>query len=320
MPLLLMASNGRPGVFIEIGAFNGMTLSDTLPLEWCLNWTGLLIEAHPPTFAELLQSGRRATLIGQPACPNGQMVQFSAVVGAIAEFTSKYYKNRWHNAMGENSEIETVGVVCNEIRDMLRDAGHRKVHFLSLDTQVAEEVVLNTTDLAAVSIILVEAEFHTAAKNERVRNLLLANGFEQRQNPMAERRGHSGYNELYVRQCLPEVQNHSGSRADLSAKGLVHALKRLGSFAARQLTTSVHPHPTIDLLRTCWHHGYRCTAFAPVLLQARLLLLCDGCILQCKALKRRHLRALLAPRCACTDAAGERTSVALDLHVVRTGS
>ena len=37
----------KNGFFIEMGAFDGMSLSNTLRLERHHNWTGLLIEANP---------------------------------------------------------------------------------------------------------------------------------------------------------------------------------------------------------------------------------------------------------------------------------
>ena len=40
----------------------------------------------------------------------------------------------------------------------MRDAGHAHAHFLSLDVQGAEEVVLRTTDIRSFSTVLVEAE------------------------------------------------------------------------------------------------------------------------------------------------------------------
>ena len=51
LPLLLAASSGRPGRFVELGALDGLTFSNTLMLEDCFNFTGLLIEANPANYA-----------------------------------------------------------------------------------------------------------------------------------------------------------------------------------------------------------------------------------------------------------------------------
>ena len=43
--VLLHTSGGAPGSFVEIGAHDGITISNTLLLESCWGWTGLLVEA-----------------------------------------------------------------------------------------------------------------------------------------------------------------------------------------------------------------------------------------------------------------------------------
>lgn len=54
------------GFFIECGAYDGETRSNTLNLERFFNWTGILIEADPINFAKLLDKNRRAYL--SPTC------------------------------------------------------------------------------------------------------------------------------------------------------------------------------------------------------------------------------------------------------------
>ena len=47
---LQIATHLRPGTFVEIGAFDGVNLSNTYMLERCYDWRGLLIEANPENF------------------------------------------------------------------------------------------------------------------------------------------------------------------------------------------------------------------------------------------------------------------------------
>ena len=57
--------NGR---FVEIGAYQGVSLSNTFMLERCFNWTGVLIEANPKNFAVLKKSGRTGRLVHSAVC------------------------------------------------------------------------------------------------------------------------------------------------------------------------------------------------------------------------------------------------------------
>ena len=121
LPLLLGTS--ERGIFVEIGAYDGIHGSNTLMLERCFNWTGLLIEASPDTFTKLLQSQRSATMVNAPSCPNGQVVQMSRAGGAVAavvDFASQSYMAKWGHHMG--APKERINVTCREIRDIMRDA------------------------------------------------------------------------------------------------------------------------------------------------------------------------------------------------------
>ena len=50
------------GFFVEVGAFDGVFLSNTLWFERNWNWTGLLLEANPRVFSTLVTRNRRAWL------------------------------------------------------------------------------------------------------------------------------------------------------------------------------------------------------------------------------------------------------------------
>ena len=48
----------RHGVFVDIGAYDGLTFSNTLMLERERDWTGICIEPLPDIFAELRKNRR----------------------------------------------------------------------------------------------------------------------------------------------------------------------------------------------------------------------------------------------------------------------
>ena len=50
------------GFFLEVGAHDGEHLSNTLWLEKQKGWSGLLVEADPETYAQLVTKNRRAWL------------------------------------------------------------------------------------------------------------------------------------------------------------------------------------------------------------------------------------------------------------------
>ena len=65
-------SDGHRRVFLEIGAFDGVTESNTILLERCLGWRGVLVEANPQAWTSLKGADRNhARLVhAAPMCAN----------------------------------------------------------------------------------------------------------------------------------------------------------------------------------------------------------------------------------------------------------
>ena len=60
------------GVFVEFGARNGVTESNTRALEKYQGWTGLLAEVDPRESKSLRQNRGNAQVIDGPFCPRSQ--------------------------------------------------------------------------------------------------------------------------------------------------------------------------------------------------------------------------------------------------------
>ena len=201
LPLLLGTS--ERGIFVEICANDGIHGSNTLMLERCFNWTGLLIEASPDTFTKLLQSQRSATMVNAPSCPNGQAVQMSRAGGAVAavvDFASQSYMAKWGRHMGAtgtNQEMRDINArrwarTC--ALPLARCAGCRR----SRAAHYRHPQLLDGTRGGGGD---------RDGKNRRVHDLLLSHGFRQLPNPTASRahRG-TGYNEIYAQSSVRDIR------------------------------------------------------------------------------------------------------------------
>lgn len=107
--------------------------------------TGVLIEAQPTSFEHLLRSPRRVKKVHAAACRRGGNISMSTRSDGISpaiELTTPEYLQRWGRYLGG----ETVQVRCQELGDVIREAGFSSVDFLTLDVQGAEEAALDTVD------------------------------------------------------------------------------------------------------------------------------------------------------------------------------
>ena len=90
LPTLLAAAGSGPGTFVELGALDGVHYSNTMLLDRCFNWTGLLIEPNPTNFNALKRMRRRwprsAVARHSAVCSSGAPQRLNVTVngGAVA--------------------------------------------------------------------------------------------------------------------------------------------------------------------------------------------------------------------------------------------
>jgi hypothetical protein len=131
LPTLLHLTQGRPGIFVEMGAMDGATLSNTIVLEKCYNWTGVLIEADPHHFNRLLQSGRSAhkvhySAVCSPGVGHVNLTGTGAGTGGGSSATTL--------SRGPRKGEWAVQVPCRPLTHILHDTiGDGVVDFLSLN-------------------------------------------------------------------------------------------------------------------------------------------------------------------------------------------
>lgn len=80
------------------------------------------------------------------------------------------------NMKGSAFRGQSVAVPCAPLRQLMAAARLKRAHFLSLDVEGAEDMVLATVDPAVFSVVLVEVSGHDPAKDGRVLTRLAAAG------------------------------------------------------------------------------------------------------------------------------------------------
>ena len=168
--------------FVELGAFDGSTLSNTFMLEYCFNWTGTLIEANPTNYAQLKRSYRASNKVHSAICAdNGGLnstvrmtAQGRSTTGQVDALTASQLKKYYDGKIPGVGK--TIDVPCRSMSSILRSTGHPRAQFLSLDVEGAEALALSTMDPAAFDLILVEVQDHTDIERRRIDDLIVRGG------------------------------------------------------------------------------------------------------------------------------------------------
>ncbi|XP_059482832.1 uncharacterized protein LOC132200998 [Neocloeon triangulifer] len=140
----------KHGFFVECGALDGLSLSNTFYLERLLGWTGVLIEPEPQNFYEVLRKKRNVLSI--PTClsrsKRPQLVPFTFGWYAYAKIDTQ-------SPISEN----TNNVLCVPFYSILRAINRTNIDLFSLDIEGHELDVLRTIPWDKVDIKVLIVEF-----------------------------------------------------------------------------------------------------------------------------------------------------------------
>jgi FkbM family methyltransferase len=161
-----LLENKKGGVFIDIGAYDGITFSNSYFFEKTNGWTGICFEPNPIIFKKLAEA-RTCTLInGGVSVKNDSLTykRFSGnqeleMLSGFSDFFSEEQLARIEKELGEekNSSTEIIEVQTYSLNDLLKEKQANKIDYCSIDTEGGEFDILKTinfddTYFAALSI------------------------------------------------------------------------------------------------------------------------------------------------------------------------
>lgn len=165
---------GRPsGYFVEAGAFDGVTISNTYLLE-SLGWRGLLVEANPIYAAQCEQNRPRSTVVNVaigPGTATGQ-VEFTCLDERGAALS--YLKaSPEHKSLcdGLGAQASLVQVPYTSLNRLL-DGETAAIDLLSLDLEGMELDALHGFDLQRYRPEIVIVEHGADVANTELANYL----------------------------------------------------------------------------------------------------------------------------------------------------
>lgn len=132
----LFANRFRPGFFLEIGANDGFTMSNTIYLEEQFGWSGILVEADP-RYRESLRNRKARAVISAVVEQEGNYEFCSAgLYGGLAAFLDETHKT-WT----QNGESITVwGTTLARILE--ENDAPAIINFVSIDVEGAEALIV----------------------------------------------------------------------------------------------------------------------------------------------------------------------------------
>lgn len=174
--------NTQHGIFVEIGANDGVTFSNTLFFEKTLQWSGICIEPIPARFIDL-QKNRHCICVNGCIANDSLTKDFLLVTGyseMLSGLLEKYDPRHLARIERELKEHggnqEVIKVQCYMLENLLHEYGISKVDYLSIDTEGGELEILKSIDYTSIIISIISVE--NAYNTSDIRKFMISKGYE----------------------------------------------------------------------------------------------------------------------------------------------
>jgi len=164
--------NKTNGVFVDIGAHNGIDYSNTYFFEKILNWKGICVEPIPNIYKQLRLNRNCVCIEGcinekagavQFLKVNGNSEDFLTMLSGIVEKFDTRQLQKIASWIGNGrGTFEEIVVKCYKLQDLLAFHNIYHIDYLSLDTNGGELDILKSIDFETITINVIDVEnnFH----------------------------------------------------------------------------------------------------------------------------------------------------------------
>lgn len=171
------------GVFVEVGAYDGISISNTYSLEK-LGWTGLLVEPNPDMEFSLLANRRAAVEMVCAGDGHGTLTYrkitgpCDVLSGLVADYDPLHVARIYHEVASKGGAIRDIQVPVMPLWTLLKRHGLRIIDYLSIDTEGSELAVLRGINWRAGLIPAITVEDNYGDRS--VERYLAERGYEKR--------------------------------------------------------------------------------------------------------------------------------------------
>jgi FkbM family methyltransferase len=169
----------REGFFVEIGATNGISLSNTYMLETEFGWNGILAEPAK-CWHENLEKNRNCFI--EKNClysSSGLELVFNEtrarMLSTIDSFSNS---DTWSKVRSSGKRYSVQTISLNDL--LLKYSAPKIIDYLSIDTEGSEYEILSTFNFTNYSFNVITCEHNNTKNREKINKLLEDNGYQKK--------------------------------------------------------------------------------------------------------------------------------------------
>jgi FkbM family methyltransferase len=174
----------RDGIYMDIGAHDGISLNNTLYFERELGWRGVNIEPNPDVYEKLLQNRPNSACVKCAVSSENGTAEFLVNTGyteMLSGLKHTYDKRHLERIETEektsNSSHQTIQVDTRRFDTICENLGINRIHYLSIDVEGAEFDVIQSIDFSKVFIDVIDFENNYKDKSKMIVDYLHERGY-----------------------------------------------------------------------------------------------------------------------------------------------
>ncbi|MEM7243492.1 MAG: FkbM family methyltransferase [Pseudomonadota bacterium] len=169
------------GFFVEFGATNGITMSNSHILEKKYGWNGIVAEPNPEYHERL---GRERDCQISHKCvysTTGQTFKFLCAEKGLMSRLSHINPEDHNEQNGKRIVKEEIDVETISLEDLLTEYNAPdEIEYMSVDTEGSELEILKAFDFSKRNVKMLTVEHNFTPLRQEIYDLLSANGYKRR--------------------------------------------------------------------------------------------------------------------------------------------
>ena len=172
------------GTFVDIGAHDGVTYSNSFVFETLRGWRGVCVEPNPTVFAQLAVN-RQCTALNccvsdaAGTVPFLKISGYSEMLSGIVEKYEPEHRERVERELKQfGGSSDVIPIQARTLNDIAAECGLAEVTYLSIDTEGSELAILQSIDFKRLFVHAITVEYNFEHVKTRMISLMRGNGFD----------------------------------------------------------------------------------------------------------------------------------------------
>jgi FkbM family methyltransferase len=174
----------KNGVFVDVGAHDGLSINNTIYFEKNNNWSGINIEPNPNVFNRLVKNRPNSINLNYAVSEKEAKLDFmmntgytEMLSGLKDNYDTKHLQRIEREVKIHGGKNNIIKVTAKRLESILDDNNISKINYLSIDVEGAEFSVIKSINFEKVFIDIIGFENNYISKSIPIIEYLQEKGY-----------------------------------------------------------------------------------------------------------------------------------------------